>query len=283
MTKPLKVLFSQHSRQWRDFTYVYPVISRRAKGLSIGVNLNPDKACNFDCIYCQVDRGLPPLVRNVDIAVLRSELRQLVGNYRQLFDEEQFRHIAPEYRRLNDIAFSGDGEPTASPVFDQAARLAAEIKDEFGLRTVKIVVITDACFLTRPKVAQTLRFLDEHQGEVWAKLDAGTEAYFKLVNRASHTLARVLDNILAAARVRPIVIQSLFMRVHGEAPGADEITAYVERLKNILENGGRLALVKVYTVARRTTEPYVTALSETELADIAERVRPLGVPVEVYP
>ena len=39
-----------HTRHFTDFTFVYPVISRRSRGLSIGVNLNPDKVCNFDCV-----------------------------------------------------------------------------------------------------------------------------------------------------------------------------------------------------------------------------------------
>src|ERR1041384_5902109 len=59
-------LFTQHSRSWRENRYVYPVVSRRSKGLSIGVNLNPDKVCNFDCIYCCVDRKTPPVWRDVD-------------------------------------------------------------------------------------------------------------------------------------------------------------------------------------------------------------------------
>ncbi len=278
----LKRSFAQHDRHWRKFLYVYPVISRRAKGLSIGVNLNPEMSCNFDCIYCQVDRTATPRVRKVDLRVLESELRQLVGTHAALFRQPEFAAVPPAYRRLNDIAFSGDGEPTAVPVFPEAARLAASIKTELGLHEVKIVVITDACFLDRPPVAAALESLDAHQGEIWAKLDAGTEAYYKLVNRPSHPLQHVLDNILGAARIRPLVIQSLFMRVH-DAPPQSEIAAYVGRLRWLLDQGGRLSLVQIYTVARRTAEPYVTALTADELERIASAVRPLGVPVECYP
>ena len=49
-------LHTQHERRFEANRFVYPVLSRRSKGLSLGVNLNPDKVCNFDCIYCQVDR-----------------------------------------------------------------------------------------------------------------------------------------------------------------------------------------------------------------------------------
>jgi wyosine [tRNA(Phe)-imidazoG37] synthetase (radical SAM superfamily) len=277
-----RLTFSSHPRTWRDFCYVYPVISRRSKGLSIGVNLNPDQTCNFNCIYCQVDRSQPPRVSDVDLDVVAAELHELLSNRARIFEEEGLRGIPPEFRNVKDIAFSGDGEPTASPAFPAAARLVAEMKNEFGLQDAKIIVLTNACHLIQPAVAETLAFLDDHNGEVWAKLDAGTQGYFDRVNRPSHPLAHVLDNIRATARQRPVVIQSLFMRIHGEPPSADEITAYVGRLRWLLDSGGRIKLVQVYTIARRPAQPYVGKLTRAELETIADAVRPLGVPVEVY-
>lgn len=281
--RPFNPAFLSHSRRWRDLRYVYPVISRRSKGLSIGVNLNPDGACNFDCVYCSVDRTVEPRVRKVDLAVLETELRHLVETRDRLYDEPEFRDTSPEYRRLNDIAFSGNGEPTAARVFPDAARMVAAVRRDYRLDDAKIVVITNACYLTRPAVAATLALLDQHNGEIWAKLDAGTETYYWLVNRTSFPLLRVLDNIRAAGRVRPIVLQSLFMRIHGEPPTADEIAAWAGRIGWLLDGGAKIAFVQVYTVARRTTEPYATALTEAELEQIAEPVRRLGVPAACYP
>jgi wyosine [tRNA(Phe)-imidazoG37] synthetase (radical SAM superfamily) len=278
----LRTLFNLHDRRWRNFAYVYPVISRRAKGLSIGVNLNPDAACNFDCVYCQVDRSTKRSLKVVDLAVLESELRHLVTNHRGLFGESEFRSVPERYRRLNDIAFSGDGEPTASPAFPAAVRLAADIRRQCATSETKIVVITNACFLTRPKVAAALALLDENNGEIWGKLDAGTEAYYRRVDRPSHSLQHVLDNLLAAARVRPIVIQSLFMRLNDDAPPAGEITAYADRLSQLVKDGGRISLVQIYTVARQPAEAYVSPLTDRELESIGDAVREVGLPVECY-
>jgi len=278
----LRVLFAVHRRQWRQFRYVYPVISRRARGLSIGINLNPDGACNFDCVYCQVDRKSPRPVREVDLDVLAAELRAILPEYRKLFEEPEFRDTPAEYRRLNDIAFSGDGEPTASAAFPEAVRIAAAAKSEFGSPEAKIVIITNACFLTRPKVAEALAFLDQHNGQIWAKLDAGTEAYFKRVNRPSHSLQHVLDNIAAASRTRPIIIQSLFIKLDGNPPPPEELDAYVERLRWLGDQGGRIELVQVYTIARRPAERCVSALSPMELEAIAIRVRQAGIPAEFF-
>lgn len=262
---------------------MYPVISRRSKGLSIGINLNPDAGCNFRCVYCCADRSVPRPVKQVDLEILEFELRHLIQGREALFDEPEFRAIPAEFRRLNDIALSGDGEPTAVPVFAEAVRTAVAVRREYGLDDAKLIVITNASCLTRPEVAASLRLLDENNGEVWAKLDAGTEAYFQRISRTAVSLDQILSGILATARERPVVLQSLFMRLHGAPPPEDEIAAYIGRLRWLLERGACVSLVQVYSVARRTAEPYVTPLDAAVLQRIADAVRALGLPVELYP
>jgi wyosine [tRNA(Phe)-imidazoG37] synthetase (radical SAM superfamily) len=278
-------LFTQHSRSWRDNRYVYPVISRRSKGLSIGVNLNPDKVCNFDCIYCCVDRTVPPAIREVDLDMLRVELHHLLELYKtgDLFDQPPFDKAPAHLRRLNDIAFSGDGEPTSFKLFPEACELAASSPRRAGLsNSVKIVVITNATLFHQPRVQRALEFLDHHNGEIWAKLDAGTEDYYRLVERTSIPIQRVLDNILLAGRERPIVIQSLFMNIHNQPPSDVEIDAFVQRLIDLRTGGCQIKLVQVYTVARGTAEIYVTPLDKPHVDAIAEKVCRAGFNVEAY-
>jgi len=279
----LKDAFSSHPRRWRDFRYVYPVISRRSGGLSIGINLNPDATCNFDCIYCCADRSHPRTGRRVDLDVLQAELWHLIETRDKLFDEPEFRGIPAPFRKLHDIAFSGDGEATAVPAFPPAVDLAIRARRDHDLTDVKTIIITDACYLTRPAVARALERLDQNNGEIWAKLDAGTEDYFQHVNRPNCTLQHVLDNILAAGKIRPLVVQSLFIRIQGEPPSNDEIAAYCDRLRWLRENGAAISGVQVYTVARRTVEPYVAPLSADELETIAAAVRDAGFPSAIFP
>ena len=274
-----------HSRSWRDNLYVYPVISRRSRGLSIGVNLNPDAACNFDCVYCQVDRSRPPRVRDVDLTILKQELDGMIDEAvsGRLFEDEAFRDVPISLRRINDIAFSGDGEPTTCPVFAESARLAANTRRIRSLEDVKLVLITDACYLTRPAVVEGLRILDENNGEIWAKLDAGTEEYYRLVNRPNYPLRHVLDNIIAAARERSVVIQSLFMRLRGQPPDDPELAAFCDRLNEIKAAGGSIKLVQVYTISRRPAESYAEPLNDAEVDRIADIVRSrFGVSVESF-
>jgi wyosine [tRNA(Phe)-imidazoG37] synthetase (radical SAM superfamily) len=274
-----------HRRNFSENLYVYAVVSRRSKGVSIGVNLNPDKVCNFDCVYCQVDRKTPPIVRDVDEARLLEELDTMLDlvTSGRLFDHERFRQTPPALRRLNDIAFSGDGEPTTYLRFREIVSAVAELKRRRGLDEVRLVLITNATMFHRPAVREALAVLDANNGEIWAKLEAGTEAYYRQIDRTTIPFERILDNIAEAARVRPIVIQALFLRLNGEPPPAPELEAFCDRLNDILAAGGRIKLVQVYTVAREPAESYVDALSPVEIDAIVQLVeRRTGLPGEPF-
>ena len=280
-----KQVFTDHARRFAENRFVYPVVSRRSRALSVGVNLNPDKVCNFDCIYCQVDRSSQSEQRFVEQPQLLDELShtlQLCASG-EVYQWDRFHDVPPDYQRLNDIAFSGDGEPTTYRNFDELMELCANVKRDVGLRDVKMVLITNASMFHREHVQRGLAVLDANQGEIWAKLDAGTESYFQRVDRTKIPFQQILDNILAAAQQRPLVIQSLFMTVNGAAPSEAEIDAFIERLQHITSHRGRLKLVQIYTVARPPAESYVGPLSDHQVDQIANRVRQqTGLTVEAY-
>jgi wyosine [tRNA(Phe)-imidazoG37] synthetase (radical SAM superfamily) len=268
-------LHTRHERSFRTGRFVYPVLSRRSGGISVGVNLNPDKICNFDCIYCQVDRTRQSETTFVETDALLAELEDVLRlvSTGGLYQLAEFAATPQPLRRLNDIAFSGDGEPTTYRNFDELIAACAALKDRLALGDVKMVLITNASMFHRPHVERGLAILDAHQGEVWAKLEAGTEAYYQLVDRTPIPFRQVLDNIAHAARIRPLVIQALFMRVHGEPPTVEELHAFCDRLNEIIASGGKLKLVQVYTVARRPAEDFVAPLTDGEVDAIVEMVR----------
>ena len=267
-------LHTQHPRRFEENRFVYPVLSRRSEGISVGVNLNPDKVCNFDCIYCQVDRTTQSETRFVELAQLLEELEVTIrlAASGELFEHPQFKDTPQPFRRLNDIAFSGDGEPTTYRNFDEIIGACAALKRRLGLADVKMVLITNASMFHRAPVERGLAILDQNNGEIWAKLEAGTEEYFKLVDRTPIPFRQILDNITAAARLRPLVIQALFMRVNGQPPSQLELTAFCDRLNEIVAAGGKLKLIQVYTVARRPAESFVAPLSDVEVNSIVTLV-----------
>ena len=289
-SEPSGTLLKKHPRQFEENRYVYPVLSRRAGGISIGVNLNIDRVCNFHCIYCQVAReGDRPVCADTktgtvpdtkpgtgpDLARLADELDRTVelAASGRIFQETMFRATPAALRRLNDIALSGDGEPTSSPQFAEAVAVCAEVRRRRKLDALKLVLITNASLLHREAVQRGLRILDANNGQIWAKLDAGTEDYYRLVARSAAKWPQILDNLRQTAQVRLIVIQSLFMRIHGDPPPTAEQEAYCQRLNEIVSAGGRIKLVQVHTVARGPAEPWVAPLLPAEVDALAELVR----------
>lgn len=275
MNKPLTPLHSDHSRKFDQNRYVYPVLSRRSKGLSLGVNLNPDKICNFDCIYCQVNRRTEAETTFVDLSSVLRELDDLLAMVTSgdIYQHPKFANVPDDLRRLNDIAFSGDGEPTTYRNFDEIISQVATLKQKHQLDQTKLVLITNASMFHRPVVQNGLKLMDANNGEIWAKLDAGTEEYYQQIERTKIPFQQVLDNILDAAIIRPLVIQSLFMRVNDVPPTAEEVEAFCGRLNDITSAGGQLKLIQIYTVARTPAESIVTCLENEEVDQLAETVR----------
>jgi wyosine [tRNA(Phe)-imidazoG37] synthetase (radical SAM superfamily) len=267
--------YRRHERKWKNNLFVYAVVSRRSRGISIGINLNPNKKCNFDCVYCQVNRSLPATVGKVDLETLRTELDTILQSEKDgwLYEAAPFDAIAKTGRGIRDIAFSGDGEPTTYPRLKEAVQIAADARRRFGLDSTRLVLLTNAACLHKPSVRAALSLMDRHSGEIWAKLDAGTEEYFRRVNRTHLSFGRILDNILDAARVRPLIIQSLWFRIDGRAPSAGEIDAYCGRLNGLILSGGQIKAVQLYTIARDPAETGVSPLSGNDLDGIASAVK----------
>lgn len=272
-----------HPRSFENNRYVYPVVSRRSRGISIGINMNPDKFCNFDCVYCQVDRTTPGIDPNIDIGILNEELRAMFDLFQsgELQRNPIFAGTPASLLRLNDVALSGDGEPTICKNFAAVCECVDHLRREEGRPGFKLVLITNATALNRPEVQRGLGFFS-HQDEIWAKLDAGTDAYFQKIDRTGLKLEPILNNIAQEGQKRPVIIQSLFLEYEGAGPSDAEIKAYIERLAWLQKQDCRIQLVQVYSIARPPAESAAKPLSTERLEQIAAKVRTLGLTAEVY-
>ncbi|HEY4952570.1 MAG TPA: radical SAM protein [Verrucomicrobiae bacterium] len=269
-------------REFLGNRFVYAVVSSRARGLSIGVNMNPDKRCKFGCEYCEVDRTVTMLETVLDVEVMAEELQRTLwlAQTGELQNFDYSRNTPNDLLKLRHVALSGDGEPTICPNFLDAVRAVVHVR-ALG-RFFKIVLITNAARLDLPEVQEGLKLFTQ-QDEIWAKLDAGTQAYMDKINRPACTLEKVLSNILLIARQRPVIIQSLFPLLNHEEPPAEEIEQYAQRLNDLRRAGAQISLVQIYSAARPSAQSKCGHLPLKTLARIAERVREVsGLKAEVF-
>jgi wyosine [tRNA(Phe)-imidazoG37] synthetase (radical SAM superfamily) len=271
-------------RDFLDNRFVYTVISPRAGGLSVGVNVNPDKFCNFDCVYCEVNRSEASREPRLDLEVMARELERTLEMVQsgRIHERPCYRTLPAEMTTLRHVALSGDGEPTLCPNFVEVVEAVIHLRARGRFPFFKLVLITNASGLDRPEVAEGLR-LFTRLDEVWAKLDGGTQEYLNRVNKPDCSLEKVLANILSLARQPPVIIQSLFPAIDGQGPPASEIDSFAQRLRELKEAGAQIPLVQVYSATRPTPHSQCSHLPLRLLSHIAQRVREVaGLKAEVF-
>jgi wyosine [tRNA(Phe)-imidazoG37] synthetase (radical SAM superfamily) len=263
--------------------FVYAVISPRARGLSIGVNMNPDQFCNFDCVYCEVNRRGPVTEKTLDLGVMSEELQKTLAlaSSGQLGEHPFFSATPRELLELRHVALSGDGEPTLCPNFTEAVQTVTHVRAR-SAEFFRIVLITNSTGLDLPDVQEGLQCFTR-EDEIWAKLEAGTQAYMNKVNGPGTPLEKVLANISLIARQRPVVIQSLFPLINGQEPPPEEIDEYAQRLNELKQGGAEISMVQIYSATRPIPHSECGHLPLKSLSRIAQKVREVaGLKAEVF-
>lgn len=265
---------------------VQTVVSPRARGLSVRLNLTPDGFCNFDCVYCDVRRtpvrGAPSLP---DVGRMMDGLAAALEVIRAGRAREELPGLAgapEEYLRLGQVALSGTGEPTLCPIFEEVVHEVLHLRAGGRFGFFKLALVTNSSNLQDPRVRRSLRLFTP-QDEVWAKLDAGSADWYRQVNRPQVPFEAVLDGITGLGRERPLVIQSLVPRLSGRGMPLPEQEAYVRRLAHLREAGARIDFVQVYSAHRPPVLRTCTHAALSELSALARRVREVaGIPAAVF-
>ena len=281
-----------HNRDVSGLTYVYPVVSRRAGGVSIGINLNINNACKWRCLYCQVPnltRGTPP---PINLALLEKELRGFLnellhGNFMNEFVDEKDRH-------LMDIAFSGNGEPTSAKEFPEVLGIVEKVLNEFNLlnpaspnpvlpNPIKVRLITNGSLMDKAHVLESMKHLANINGEVWFKVDAGTSEGIAKINDVNISISSVIKRLKACAGNCPTFVQTCMVAIDGQAPSEQEINAYIALLAQVKSE---IKGVHLYGLARPSMQaeaPRLSRLSPEWLEGVATKIRALGLDCFVSP
>lgn len=274
---PNKLSAINHDRRIFKGKYIYPVVSRRADGLSIGINLNTNSACNWQCIYCEVPdlkRGKP---EPIDLALLREELIYWLN---QVINKDFLdKHTEPG-TLLRDIAFSGNGEPTAAKEFGAAVKIVMEQIHSFQLESkVTIRLITNGSYLDHSSTQKAWSQLENLNREIWFKIDAIDSIESKRINQINISKKSVLSNLKSSIKISPTIIQTCVLKINNELPSMQAINHYIEFLKPF-ENS--LKAIHLYSLARPTeqqTSNFIERLSYDELQSVAENIKQLNIPV----
>jgi len=279
----IKLKVSDHSREIAGFRYVYPVLSRRAGGVSVGINLNVNNACNWRCIYCQVPDLKLGSAPQIDLVLLEYELRELLL---ELLHGDFMQNSVPEdERRINDIALSGNGEPTSAKEFLQVIQLAVKLQVELSLPPhVKLILITNGSLLHRQHVQQGIKLMAQHRGEVWFKLDRASVLGMNQVNNSKQSLEKVSKNLEISTVSCPTWLQTCWFENDNLPPGNQEEDDYLDFLSKLIKKNIRLQGVHLYSIARPSMQAeasHLGAMSRTQLEIFADRIRLLGITVRV--
>jgi len=272
-----------HDRDASNMTYVYPVVSRRAGGVSIGVNLNPNNACNWHCAYCQVPnltRGVAP---DIDLELFRSELTAMLNDVMHgLF---MFERVPVGCRQLCDIAISGNGEPTSCKSFDKVVEVIIQVMDIFSLLgVIPIRLISNGSYVKKAHVQRGLHFMAGNKGEVWVKVDAAGEDAIERINGVRLSSKRLFQQVEATSNICSSWIQTCMLAWHGKLPAEADIEDYLNFLRKLKVEGVPVQGVLLYGLARPSLQAeaeYISALDVAWMESMRDKIEAIGFLVKL--
>ena len=279
MKKELLTIFN-HDRNIFNSKYIYPVISRRSMGLSLGINLNTNNACNWQCIYCQVSdltRGKP---EKIDLKLLESELDKWLE---EIVNGSFLDECASHRVDFKDIAFSGNGEPTATPEFEPIVKIVLEKIDKFRLsNTIKLRLITNGSYLNKKNIQHSLEHMKSVDHEVWFKVDHVNPKETLKINRINLSIASLRKNLNNALSISPTIVQTCLLKINNKLPSNEFVNEYIQFLKPYAHQLKGIHLYSMVRPSQQKTDLQIEALDKSELQIITDKMTVLKTKIECY-
>ena len=271
---------TDHNRKTFKGKYIYPVVSRRAGGLSLGINLNTNNACNWQCIYCEV----PDLVRGKPDSINLKELEVELDYWLdQIINQSFLNQYTQNKTEFKDIAFSGNGEPTASKQFKDVIKILIKKINEYKLtKKITIRLITNGSNMSNPNVKEALSLMNNFSREVWFKIDQINEEDVKTINQVNLSKATVKRNLEAALDTSPTVIQTCLFRLNNKLPSKESLDAYIDFLKTYEKKIKGIHLYSLARLSEQSSDYELTRLTEPELESIANKIKLLNIPTQIF-
>ncbi|MDX8387050.1 MAG: radical SAM protein [Ghiorsea sp.] len=268
-----------HDRDAVQLTYVYPVISRRAGGVSLGINLNPNNMCNWQCVYCQVPNLKRGVGTTVDLQLLETELDGFLTEL--LHGDYMVQHVPEACRELRDLAISGNGEPTTCPNFEAVVLLIKQLMIKHQLN-IPLRLITNGSSVHKVGVQAGLVTMALLHGEIWFKVDVIGEKATRAMNGVSLSPEWQMNQLEHASTACPTWLQTCVLKEQSE--DAEYMGSYLRWLKSTLARGIKIEGVLLYSLARPSMQENGDLLEQAEhdwMQDFAQKIESLGLVVKV--
>lgn len=246
-----------------------PIHSRRL-GHSMGINLLPtdEKICSFNCLYCECGWTLEKRLDAREYYPVTTVLQAI---------EHKMQECVAKQAPVDSITFSGNGEPTLHPHFDQIIDGLIPLRDKYYPQAV-ISCLSNATQLMRPAVCAALKRIENPL----LKLDTGTQEMLETIN--GPIVPVKLDEVVEELCTFEgnLVIQSMFLSGekegvpfdNSEEPNFSAWLALVQRI--------RPRKVMIYSLDRETPAMQLHKFDKEKLESIADKVRVIGIPTETY-
>ncbi len=246
-----------------------PIHSRRL-GHSLGINLLPTdvKICSFNCLYCECGWTLEKSLTAREYYSVDTVMQAI---------EHKLQSVKEEGREVDSITFSGNGEPTLHPHFDQIIDRLLVLRDQYYPQAV-ISCLSNATQLLRPEVCAALKRIENPL----LKLDAGTQEMLNIINDPIVPVDIEAVTCELCSFEGNLVIQSMFLS--GEKDGLPfdnsqepNISAWIDRIRQI-----KPRKVMIYSLDRETPAMQLHQFSKEQLEAIADKVRALDIKTDTF-
>lgn len=246
-----------------------PIHSRRL-GHSLGVNLLPTdlKICSFNCLYCECGWTLEKRLTAREFYSVETVLQAI---------EHKLKTCRDAGTQVDSITFSGNGESTLHPCFDQIIDGLIPLRNHYYPNAV-ISCLSNATQLMCPEVCAALKRIENPI----LKLDAGTQKMLEIVNEpiVSVNLDEVVSQMCSFNG--DLIIQTMFLSGVKDGIPFDnsvdpDFSAWLDCVALIHPKK-----VMIYSLDRETPASQLYKFDKDRLESIAERVRKIGIEVETY-
>lgn len=192
--------------------WVYgPVLSRRF-GLSLGVDLVPEKLCSYDCIYCQLGGTTRLEIEPSHWVDVEDVVRDVC-------------EVVEEGGRPDVVTLAGSGEPT---LYDDAGLLIKRLRETAG---APVLMLTNGGMFFHDSAVEAAMKVDI----LAPSLDAGDPETFRRINRPHPGISfeMMLEGLQTATRLSKAMVRLEVMLVKGVNDSDESIAAIVEAVKTL--------------------------------------------------